>query len=77
MGRLVRMALGRQGEVAQTSDEEIDVDLLDARERAARAEAEVERLRRELAAKDEVLAEARKALLTARLALRDQLRLRE
>lgn len=55
----------------------IDVDLVDALARAERAERQIEDLERELAAKDEILREARKALLTARLALRDQLRMRE
>ncbi len=53
----------------------IAVDLIDAVARAESAEAENERLRGELARKEEILAEARIALRTARLALRDHLRI--
>lgn len=72
VGRLVRRTLAGRGAV-----DEIHVDLVDALARAERAEAEVDKLRRELIAKDEVLREARKALLTARVALREQLRQRD
>lgn len=64
------------GEATPDRDGEvIDVDLTDALARAEAAEAEVERLRSELAHKEEILAEARVALRTARLALRDHLRI--
>ncbi len=53
----------------------IDVDLSDALARAEVAEAEVARLRSELAHKEEILAQAHIALRTARLALRDHLRI--
>jgi hypothetical protein len=57
--------------------EAVDVDLIDALARAEAAEAQVVLLRAELMRKEEVLAEARNALRTARLALRDQLRITE
>ncbi len=79
-GRFVRATLMRvraPGGVSEPPVEVIDVDLVDALARAERAETEVARLQVELAAKDEILREARKALLTARLALRDQLRMRK
>ncbi|MBT8241703.1 MAG: hypothetical protein KJN63_10795 [Acidimicrobiia bacterium] len=53
----------------------VDVDLSEALARAEAAEAEIVRLRVELAQKEEVLTEARLALRTARLALRDHLRI--
>lgn len=77
--RLVRATITwvrAPGDVSESPVEVIDIDLVDALERAERAETEVARLQEELAAKDEILREARKALLTARLALRDQLRMR-
>ncbi len=62
--------------VAQTYDDVvIDVDLADALARAEAAEAEVRRLQAELAHKDEILTQARLALRTARLAVREHLRI--
>ena len=60
---------------ADLGPELIDVDLSDALARAEAAEAEVARLRSELAHKEEILAQAHIALRTARLALRDHLRI--
>jgi hypothetical protein len=57
--------------------ETVDINLTDALARAEAAEAQVVRLRAELMRKEEVLYEARNALRTARLALRDQLRITE
>ena len=62
-------------EASDTEGDVIDLELTDAVARAEAAEAEVARLKQELAYKEEVLAEARIALRTARLALRDHLRI--
>lgn len=56
---------------------EINIELEDALARADAAEARVAQLTAELAHKDEILAEAKRALRTARLALGDHLRLTE
>lgn len=56
---------------------EINIELVDALARAEAAEARVAQLTAELAHKDEILAEAKRALRTARLALGDHLRLTE
>jgi hypothetical protein len=53
----------------------VDIELSDALARAEYAEAENERLRSELERKEDILAEAGIALRTARLALRDHLRI--
>ncbi len=56
---------------------EIDIELVDALARAEAAEAKVAQLTAELAHKEEILTEAKRALRTARLALGDHLRLTE
>ena len=55
----------------------INLELVEALARAETAEAKVAQLAAELVHKEEILAEARRALRTARVALRDHLRLTE
>ena len=57
------------------TDARIDVELVDALARAEAAEKKVAQLTAELLYKEEILTEARRALRTARVALRDHLRL--
>ncbi|NNE96995.1 MAG: hypothetical protein HKN24_13295 [Acidimicrobiales bacterium] len=77
LGARARALLARtsSGPADDPAPQVLDLELSDAVARAEAAEAEVTRLKRELAYKEEVLADARIALRTARLALRDHLRI--
>ena len=59
--------------LSRATDSSTDLDIVDVQARAELAEAEVERLQALISHKDEIIAEARAALRTARTALENHL----